>query len=90
MIEVLFVDEQVILATTVPMPSAMAVMNLATFPSSDPTRLLPQEHHTTKTDLIQGINIPTPKGTDHTPLIMVPDMEDISAGHSPTAILTTT
>ena len=35
-------------------------------------------------------NIPTPKGTDHTPLIMIPDMEDISADHSPTAIPTVT
>ena len=33
----------------------------------------------------QDTDIPTPKGTDHTPPIMVPDMGDISAGHSPAA-----
>ena len=40
-------------------------------------------------DLIQGINTLTTEGTDHTP-IMVPDMGDISAGHSPTPIPTVT
>ena len=68
MIDVLFVDEQVILATTSQMPSAMAVINLATLHRSAP-RFLCQEHHAIKTDLIHGIDIPTPKGTDHTPLI---------------------
>ena len=34
--------------------------------------------------------IPTPKGTDCTPPIMVPDMEDISANNNPTAIPTMT
>ena len=42
------------------------------------------------TDLIQGIDIPTPKGTDHTPFIMVPKMGDISAGHSPITVPTMT
>ena len=35
---------------------------------------IPQEHHVSKTDLIQGINIPTPKETDHTPPTMITDM----------------
>ena len=86
MIDVLFVDKQVILATTAPVPSAMAVMNLATLHRTVPTRFLPQVHHATKINLIQDINIPTPEGTDHTPLITVPDTEDVSAGHSPTTI----
>ena len=81
MIDVLFVDEQVILVTTDLMPSATAVMNLVTLHRTASTWFLPQEHYATKTDLTEGINIPIPKGTDHTPLIMVPDMEDISAGH---------
>ena len=82
MIYVLFVDEQVILAATALMPSV--VMNLATLHRTGPTRFLHQGHCTTKTDLVQGINIPTPKGTDCIPPIMVPDMGDIAAGHSPT------
>ena len=90
MIDIFFVDKQVILATTAPMPSVMAVMNLATLHRAAPTRFLPLEHHNTKTDLIQGINIPTPKGTDHTPPIMIPDMGDILAGHSPITIPTVT
>ena len=90
MIDVLFVDKQPLLATTTLMPSGMAVMNLATLHRTSPTRFLPQEHHTTKTDLLQGINIPIPKGTDHTPPIMVPDMGDVSAGHSPATIPTVT
>ena len=39
-------------------------------------------------DLIQGINTPTTEGKDHT--IMVPDIGDISAGHSPAPIPTMT
>ena len=81
MIDFLFVDAQVILATTALLPSVMAVMNLATLYRTVPTRFLSHEHSTIKTDLIQGINIPTPKGTDCTPPIMVPDMGDISVGH---------
>ena len=81
----LFVDEQVILATTALMPSVMAVMNLDTLYRTVPTRFLHQEHHASKTDLIQGINTPTIEGTDHTP-IMVPDIGDISEGHSPPTI----
>ena len=65
----------------------MAVMNLD---RTVPTRFRPQEHHTTKTDLIQSISIPTPKGTGHSPPIKIPDMGDISAGHSPAVIPTMT
>ena len=72
------------------MPSVMAIMNLATLCMTAPTRFLHWEHYASKTDLIQGINIPTPKGTDHTPSIMVPDMGDISVGHSPAAVSTMT
>ena len=39
-------------------------------------------------DLIQHIDTPATKGTDHTPII-APDIGDISAGHSPTPILIT-
>ena len=42
------------------------------------------------TDLIQGINIPTSEGTDHTSHFMVLDMGDISGGHSPNTIPTAT
>ena len=90
MIDVLFVDEQVILPATAQMPSVMAVMNLATLHKTAPTRFLPQEHHVTKTDFIQGISILTPKGTGHTPPIIAPGMGDILAGHSPAAIPTMT
>ena len=85
-----FVDKQVILAATAMMCSVIGAMSLATLHRIAPTRFLPQEHHTIKTDLIQGINISTPKGTDHTLPIMVPDMGEISAGHSPMTILTLT
>ena len=64
----------------------MAVMNLATLHWTAQTRFLPHSSYTTKTDLVQGTDIPTPKGTDPTPSIMVPDMGDISAGHSPVTI----
>ena len=40
--------------------------------------------------LFQGINIPTPGGTDHTPPTMVKDLGDISNDHNPTAIPTAT
>ena len=40
-------------------------------------------------DFIQVNDTPTTKGTDHTP-IMVPDIGDISAGHNPTPVPTTT
>ena len=84
------VDEWVILPATVPVHSVMAVMNLATLHRTAPTRFLHKECHATKTDAVQGTDIPTPKGTDHIPLIMVQDMGGISAGHSPTTIPTTT
>ena len=76
-------------ATTALMPIVMAVMNLVTLHRTAPSRILHQEHHDTKTDLIQGIDTPITEGTDHTP-IMVPDIGDISAGHSPAAIPTVT
>ena len=86
MIDVLFVDEQVTLAATALMPSIMAVVHLATLHRTDPTRFLLQEHHASKTDLLQGISIHAPKGTDHTPPMMVPDIGDISAGQAHTII----
>ena len=45
----------------------MAVMNFATLNRTAQTRFLHQGHCATKTDIIQGINISTPKGTDCTP-----------------------
>ena len=83
MIDVLYLEKQFILATTALMPSAMAVMNLATLYRTALTRFLPSECHVPKIDLLQGISLPTPEGTDHTPSIMVPGIGDISAGHSP-------
>ena len=82
MIDVLFVAEKVIFAATPLMPSVMAVMNLAILHRTAPTTFLHHECHTTKTDLIQGINTPTTEGTHHTP-IMVRDIEKNLAGHSP-------
>ena len=89
MINVLSMDKQVILATTTLMPSFMAVMNLATFPRTASTGFLHQECHMTKSQLAQGINTPTIRGTYHTP-IMALDTGDISAEHSPTLIPTVT
>ena len=48
MIDVLFVDKQVILAAAALMPNAMAVMNKNTSHRTAPTRFLHQEHHATK------------------------------------------
>ena len=79
---VLYVDGQVILAATAPVPSVVAVMNLATLPRTVPTRFLHQEHHATTADLNQGIDTPTTGGTDHTP-IMVLNIGNITADHSP-------
>ena len=76
-------------ATTALKPSVMAVMNLAILPRTASTKFLYQEHHTTKEDFIQGINTPTTRETDHTP-IMVPDIGDIRADHSPAPIHTAT
>ena len=83
-------DKQVILDATALTHSVTVVMNLATLHRTAPTRFLPQEHHATKTDHVQGINIPTPKVTDNTQPIMIPDMVDISHDHNPTAIPTLT
>ena len=90
MIDFLFVGKQVILATNAPIYSVTAAMNFTTVHRTAPTRFLPQEHHATKTDLIQGIGIPTTKGKNHTPPVMVPVMGDISANHNPAAIPTVT
>ena len=90
MIDVLFVEEQVIFATTDLMHSVLAVVNLATLHRTAPTRFLPQKHHATKTDFIQSIDMPTPEGMDDTPPIMVPDMGDISANHNPVTTPTMT
>ena len=89
MIDVFLWMKQVILIATALMPSVMVVMNLTTLHRTAPTRFCPQECHTTKTDLTQGINTPTIEGRDHTS-IMVPDIGDISAGHSPTTDSTMT
>ena len=89
MINVLSVNRQVTLATTALMPSVMAVMNLVTLPRTAPTRFFHQEHHATMEYLTQGINTPTTSVADHTP-IMVPDIGDITADHSPAPIYTTT
>ena len=68
----------------------MATMNLAPLQRTAPTRSLPNEHNTTKTDHVQGTNIPTPRVTDNTPTTMVTDMGDISTNHNPTTIPTMT
>ena len=47
------------------------------------TRFLHQKHNATVAVLIQGIYTLTTGGTHHTP-IMVPDIGDITAEHSPT------
>ena len=52
MTDVLFMAEHVILATTTPMHSVKAMMNLTTLYRIAQTRFLPEEHHATKTDLI--------------------------------------
>ena len=78
----LSVNGQVTLATTALMPSVVAVMNLATLLRTFPRRFLHQEHHATTKDLTQGIDTPMAGGTDHSPA-MVPDIEDITADHSP-------
>ena len=67
------------------MPSLMAVINLVILPRPSPTKFLHQEHHATTEDLIQGINTPTTGETDITP-IMVPDIGDITADHSPSPV----
>ena len=85
----LSVDEQVILATTAPMPSVIAVMNLVTLPRTAPTIILHQEHHTTMADFIQGFNAPTTRGTNYCP-IMVQDIGEITEDDSPTPIYTVT
>ena len=63
----LSVDRQ---TTTALMPIVMAVMNLAILPRTPLTRFPHQEHHATTEDLIQGINTPTTRGTDHPPILV--------------------
>ena len=90
MIDALFLDRQAILATTAPMCSVTAVMNLATLHKTTPTRFLPQENHATKTGLIPGHNTCTPKATDHNPLTIDTDIGGISTNHKHTADPTVT
>ena len=90
MIDALFVDKWVILAATAPMYSVTAAMDSANLHKTAPTRFLPQEHHATKTDLVQCHDKPTPKGTDHTSPTMGTDMGDISTDHNHAATPTTT
>ena len=81
MTDALFVDNQIILATIAPMYSVTAAMNLTIFHKTAPTRFLPQDHHATRTGLVQGHYTPTPNGTDHTPPTMGTVMVDISTDH---------
>ena len=86
MINVLFVNALVILAATALMPGVMVVMNLATWCKTAPTTFLPQEHHATRNRSHSKHQYThNQRGTDHTP-IMVPDIGDISAGHSPATV----
>ena len=79
------------LATPALMCSVSAVMNLATLHKTVPTRFHHQDHHATKTGLIQGHDIPTtPEGTDHIPSTMGTYMGDISTDHKHTTIPTMT
>ena len=59
------------------------------FAQDCPHKIPSSGHNTTTADLIQGIYTSTSGETDHTP-ITVPDIGDISAGHSPTLIPTMT
>ena len=90
MIDALFVDELVILAITALMHSVIAVMNFSTLHRSAPKRFLCQEHHTTKTGLVQGNDTPTPKGTDHAQPTMGTGIGDISINHNHAVIPTAT
>ena len=90
MIDVLFSGEWVILITIALMHSVTAVVNFPSLHKTATSRFLPQEHHVTKTDVIQGIGILTSKGTDHTLPSMVADMGDVSIEHNPTNIPTIT
>ena len=78
-----------VLAATALMYSVAAVMNLTTLDRTAPTRFLSQEHHATKTDLFQGIDIPIPKETVHTPPTMITGMVDIATNNNPATIPTT-
>ena len=89
MINDLSVDKKIILAATVLILSGMAVLNLATLPRTALQRFLHQKHHAIKADLIQGIYTSTTGSTDHIP-IMVLEIGDISACHSPILVATVT
>ena len=84
------VDEWVIVAVTAPMHSITAVMDSSTLHRTAPTRFICQEHHASKTGLIQSNNMPTPEWTDHTPPTMDTDMGNISTDHNQAAIPTAT
>ena len=85
MIDDLFVDKWVILATSALMCSVMAVM--ATL-----HRTAKQDSSLRNTTIQRQISFQASKirGTDHSPHIMIPDMGSLSAAHNPTAIPTTT
>ena len=70
--------------------SVTAVMNSANLHKTAQTGFLHQDHHVTKTDLVPGLNTPTPKGTDNTPPTMGTDMGEILANNNHTTILTAT
>ena len=53
-------------------------------------RFLHHEHHATKTGLVQGNDMPTPKRTDYTPPTIGTDMGDISNNHNYATIHTAT
>ena len=89
-IDALFVDKWAIMATTASMYSDTAAMNSATFHKTVPTRLLPQEHHATKTGIVPGHNTQTTKGTDQNPPTIDTDIEGISTDHNHTSIPTMT
>ena len=70
--------------------SVTDAVNLAILHRTAPTRFLPQEHYTTETGLIQGHDISTWKGTDHTPPTMSTNIGDNSTNHNHAAIPTMT
>ena len=86
MTDVFFVDEWVILDTTAPVHGVTTAVSSATLQRTTASRFLGQEHHATKTGLVQGSDTPTPKGTDHTPSTMGTYMGDTLTDHNHTAI----
>ena len=88
--DVLFVDEQVILAATALMHSVTAGMNSATLLRIGSTRCLPQEHHSTKMGVILDHNTSTCEETDHIQPIIGTGMEYNSTSNSHANISTMT